>query len=431
MTPALEETRRRYLERVKGLQLDPGKWEELKGFVYAPRQSQIDVVVDDTTLREGLQMAGLVSPLPSDACHIACMLRDIGVERLEVLTYTRTDQEGIKLMHDEGLSSMLAAWCRAAKEDVDIALKLDFEQVGISHPVSYIHLEKWPDKPISTFVERVVEAVQYAREHGLTVFVHGEDSTRADWEFEREFINAVAEAGASVYRICDTVGCGDPDPTAPLPYGIPAKVKYVKRETKIPHLEIHAHDDLGNAVANTIAAIKAATGLYDKIYVSTTFLGLGDRSGNAETEKVIMNCYFHYGIRKWNLKLLRELANLIVSSTGYHMPVNKAIVGDGAFAHESGIHVHGIETLPLTYEVFPPELVGQERKIVVGKRSGKHGIKLKLEEVIDQKVDEDDPRLLKLLQIIREEFVEGRRRHPIEEKEFKEYAREAGFEIKS
>jgi isopropylmalate/homocitrate/citramalate synthase len=324
---------------------------------------------------------------------------------------------------------MLAAWCRVAKEDVDIARKLDFEQVGISHPVSYIHLEKWPGKQIREFIERMVDVVQYAKEHGLVTFVHGEDSTRADWGFEKEFINAAAEAGASAYRICDTVGCGDPDPSAPLPHGIPAKIKCVKRETKIPCVEIHAHDDLGNAVANTMAAIKTASGLYDKVYVSTTFLGLGDRSGNAETEKVIMNCYFHYNVRKWDLKLLRGVANFITSCTGYRMPVNKAIVGDGAFAHESGIHVHGIETLPLTYEVFPPGLVGQKRRIVIGKRSGKHGVKLKLEEVTGQKIDENDPRFLKLLQIIKEEFVEGRRRHPIEDREFKEYAREVGFEV--
>lgn len=425
----MEEVRREYLKRIRELLSDPEIWENLKEFIYAPCSLDVDVVVDDTTLREGLQMAGLMSPLPSEACRIACMLRDIGVERLEVLTYTKSDQDGIKLMRDEGLGPMLAAWCRAITGDVDIARKLDFEQVGISHPVSYIQLEKWATQPLHAFEERMVKTVRYAVEHGMTVFVHGEDSTRADWEFEKKFINAAAEAGASVYRICDTVGCGDPDPSAPLPRGIRTKIRHIKEETTIPHVEIHAHDDLGNASANTMAAIRAASRLYDKVYASTTFLGIGDRSGNAETEKVIMNCYFHHNVRKWDLAPLRELASLITSSTGYHMPVNKAIVGDGAFAHESGIHVHGIATLPITYEVFPPELVGQKRRIVVGKRSGKHGIRLKLEEMLGQKVDEDDPRFLKLLQIIREGFVKGRRRYPIEEKEFEEYSREVGFEV--
>lgn len=430
----MERRRQEYLKNIKSLSpphFDLAKWEELRKLVYPPRPLKVDVVIDDTTLREGLQMAGLVSPLPENACRIACLLRDVGVERLEVLTYTKSDQEAIELMRDNGLEEMVAAWCRAAREDVDIALKFGFKQIGISHPVSYIHFEKWTEAALEKLIDRVVDAVEYAVEHGLTVFVHGEDSTRADWEFERSFVNAVAEAGARVYRICDTIGCGSSDPQAPLPYGIPAKVRHLKEETKIPYVEIHAHDDLGNAVENTMAAIRAASGLYDKVYASTTLLGIGDRAGNAETEKVILNCYFHHGIRKWNMKPLRELALLMASSVNYHLPLNKAIVGDAAFAHESGIHVHGISTLPLTYEIFPPELVGQQRTIVIGKRSGKHGVRLKLEEITKREISEDDPRLAQLVQLIREKFVEGRRRYPIKDEEFKQYARKVGFEIPS
>lgn len=178
-----------------------------------------------------------------------------------------------------------------------------------------------------------------------------------------------------------------------------------------------------------MATIRAASGLYDKVYVSTTFLGLGDRAGNAETEKVIMNCYLHYNIKKWNLKPLRELAVYIASSLGYHLPVNKAIVGDSVFAHESGIHLHGISMLPLTYEPFPPELVGQRRSIVIGKRSGKHGIKLKLEQVLGRRVSNDDPRLLNLIEMISYEFSARDRRYPMGEEEFKLFARRAGFEV--
>ncbi|MDI6819825.1 MAG: hypothetical protein QMC89_02830 [Candidatus Hodarchaeaceae archaeon] len=429
---AMERARREQLQKIKDLsppEFDKEKWEKLRKVVYKPVPLNVDVVIDDTTLREGLQMAGLVSPHPSDACKIACMLRDIGIERLEVLTYTKSDQESIKLMRDEGLEDMLAAWCRATKEDIDAALQLDFKQVGISHPVSFIHFEKWLDKTPQQLIERVVDTVSYAVEHGLKVFVHGEDSTRAEWEFERTFINAVADAGASVYRICDTVGCGLSDPSALMPNGIPAKIRHIRRETKIPCVEIHAHDDLGNAVENTMAAIRWAAGLYDKIYASTTFLGIGDRAGNAETEKVILNCYIHHDIDKWNMRPFRELALLLASSLRYHLPLNKAIVGDAAFAHESGIHVHGIMSLSLTYEPFPPELVGQKRIIVVGQRSGKHGVKLKLEEFTGQKIDEDDPRLGRLVEMIKNKFVTGERRYPIRDEEFKQYARKVGFEI--
>jgi len=429
---AMEKARREYLERIRSLsspQFDPAKWEELRKLVYSPRPLKLDVVIDDTTLREGLQMAGLTSPIPENACRIACMLRDIGVERLEVLTYTKSDQEAVEMMKDNGLGDMIAAWCRAAKEDIDVAMKMGFKQVGISHPVSYIHFEKWMNVGLEKLIERIIDAVEYAVEHGLSVFVHGEDSTRADWEFERTFVNAVAEAGAMVYRICDTVGCGLSDPQAPLPSGIPAKVRYLKEETKIPYVEIHAHDDFGNAVENTMAAIRAASGLYDKIYASTTFLGIGDRAGGAETEKVILNCYFHHDIDKWNLKPLRELAVFMASSINYHLPLNKAIVGDAAFAHESGIHVHGVSTLPLTYEAFPPDSVGQQRTIVIGKRSGKHGVKLKVEGIMGKEVSDDDPRLAQLVDMIREKFVEGRRRYPIRDQEFRGYMRKVGFEV--
>lgn len=426
----MEKARRECLVKLRQLsflEFNREKWEEVRKLVYKVVPLDVDVVIDDTTLREGIQMAGIVSPHPSDSCRIACLLRDIGVERLEVLTYTKSDQEAIKRMKDENLGEMLAAWCRAAKEDIDLALKMDFKQIGISHPVSYIHFEKWADKPLGELFTRVTEAVEYAKGHGLKVFVHGEDSTRADWEFEKAFINTVADAGASVYRICDTVGCGMSDPQAPLPQGIPAKVKHIKKETRIPHVEIHAHDDLGNAVENTMATVRAASGLYDKVYVSTTFLGIGDRSGGAETEKIILNCYLHHGINKWNLTPLRELATFIAASTTYHLPINKAIIGDSAFAHESGIHVHGISTLPLTYETFPPELVGHERTIVVGMRSGKHGVKLKLEEVLKRGVDENDPKLEQLVDSIKKKFVEGRRRYPIGEEEFRHLARKVGF----
>lgn len=427
---SMEKVRREYLKKIRQLsflEFSREKWEELKKLVYKVVPLDVDVVIDDTTLREGVQMAGIVSPHPSDSCRIACLLRDIGVERLEVLTYTKSDQEAIKRMRDENLGEILAAWSRAAKEDIDLALKLDFKQIGISHPVSYIHFEKWTDKPVEQLFTRVTEAVEYARDHGLTIFVHGEDSTRADWEFEKAFINTVADAGASVYRICDTVGCGVSDPQAPLPHGIPAKVAHIKKETKIPYIEIHAHDDLGNAVENTMATVRAASGLYDKVYVSTTFVGLGDRAGGAETEKVILNCYLHHGIDKWNLSPLRELAMFIASSTNFNLPLNKAIVGDSAFAHESGIHVHGISTLPLTYETFPPELVGHERTIVVGMRSGKHGVKLKLEELLKREVDENDSKLTEFVELIKKKFVEGRRRYPIGEDEFRRLARKVGF----
>jgi isopropylmalate/homocitrate/citramalate synthase len=427
-----EEDRKKAVETLLQLSRqkhDPDAWKKLKEILYPPRRLDVDVIIDDTTLREGLQMAGLTTPVPEDLAEIGRLLYEIGVERIEVMTYTPTDRDAIRIMVDNGLEGVLAGWSRADKRDVDEILKLDLKQIGISHPVSYYHFAKWPGEHVYSLVNRVIETVEYAVDHGLKVFVHGEDSTRADWDFERKFVNAIAEAGAEVYRICDTLGVGCSLPDHPLPNGIPEKIRFLRKETKVKSLEIHAHDDLGNAVENTMAAVRAASGLYEKFYVSTTFLGIGERSGNAETEKIILNLYIHHGLQKWNLSLLRETANFIATALNYHLPTNKAIVGDSAFAHESGIHLQGIRIAPAIYEVFPPELVGQTRKIIIGRRTGKHGIVLKLRELVNQDVDEDDPRLKKLVELVRSSLLQVDRKYYLTEEEFKKLASEAGFKF--
>lgn len=387
--------------------------------IYFKLSLKVDPIIDDTTLRDGVQMPGLAIS-PEEAAEIARLLAEIGVERIELHHYQRPDKEAIKLIQKMGLDVRLAGWCRAVKEDIDDAIDCGFEEVGISHPVSYIHFNaKWPNKTPEELLNRVVEAVEYAaKDHGLRVFVHGEDSTRADWEFEKRFINAVADAGAECYRICDTVGVGLSDPNAPLPNGIPRKIRAIKYETKIKDIEIHAHDDFGNAVENTIAAVRAADGLWDRIYLSTTFLGIGERAGNAETEKVIMNLYMHYSVKKFEgrIQKLTALAQLISKATGYVIPPNKAIVGAYAFAHESGIHAHGVLNDPRTYEPYPPELVGNIRRLTIGKHSGKAIIRHKIIEITGKEPDEED--LMRVVEKVKELYERGRKAS-LREEEFK------------
>jgi isopropylmalate/homocitrate/citramalate synthase len=276
-------------------------------------------IIDDTTLRDGIQMPGLAVK-PKDAATIAKLLSEAGVERIEVFHYQEPDKKAAKLIQKLKLDLRVAGWCRAVKEDIDSALECGLHEVGISHPVSDIHFKaKWPEKTRDQLLANVAEVVEYAaKTHGLTTFVHGEDSTRADWDFEKKFINTVAQAGAECYRVCDTVGIGLSDPNAPLPIGIPAKVKAIKKETRMGEIEIHAHDDFGNAVENTMAAVRAASGVWDKIYASTTYLGIGERAGNAETEKVLMNLYLHYGVKKFEGKtqLLKKTADFVGKATG-------------------------------------------------------------------------------------------------------------------
>jgi isopropylmalate/homocitrate/citramalate synthase len=377
-----------------------------------------DPIIDDTTLRDGIQMPGL-AVAPKDAAKIAQLLSEAGVERIELYHYQKPDKKAAKLIQNLNLDLRVAAWCRAVKADIDSALQCGFHEVGISHPVSDIHFKaKWPDKTPAQILENVVEAVEYAKMHGLRTFVHGEDSTRADWDFEKKFINAVAQAGAECYRVCDTVGIGLSDPNAPLPSGIPAKVKAIKRETKIESIEIHAHDDFGNAVENTTAAVRAASGVWDKIYASTTFLGIGERAGNAETEKVMLNLYMHYGVKKFEGKTrkLKQIADFIGKATGYVVPPNKAIVGDYGFAHESGIHTHGVLSDPWTYEPYPPELVGNTRRLTIGKQSGKGIIKHKITEVTGK--TPDDQALMRVVEKVREIYDNGRKAS-LKEEEFR------------
>jgi isopropylmalate/homocitrate/citramalate synthase len=380
-------------------------------------------IIDDTTLRDGIQMPGLAAA-PKDAAKIAQLLSQIGVERIEVFHYQEPDKKAAKLIQDLNLDMRVAGWCRAVREDIDSAIRCGFSEVGISHPVSDIHFRaKWPNKTREQILANVVDVVEYAaKTHGLRVFVHGEDSTRADWNFEREFINAVADAGAECYRVCDTVGIGLSAPEAPLPNGIPAKVCAVRKETLIEAIEIHAHDDFGNAVENTMAAIKAASGVWDKIYASTTFLGIGERAGNAETEKVILNLYMHYGVNKFKgrTEQLKQTADFIGKATGYVVPPNKAIVGDYGFAHESGIHTHGVLNDPWTYEPYPPELVGNTRRLTIGKQSGKGIIKHKITELTGNAPDEQT--VMAAVEKVKEVYANGRRAS-LKEEEFKKILR--------
>jgi isopropylmalate/homocitrate/citramalate synthase len=395
---------------------------ELENF-YFKMALKTEPILDDTTLRDGIQMPGL-AVRPKDAAKLAQLLSDVGVERIEVFHYQKPDKKAAELIQKMNLDLRVAGWCRAVKEDIDSAVQCGFREVGISHPVSDIHFKaKWHDKTQNQILANVVEVVEYAaKTHGLRTFVHGEDSTRADWDFEKKFINAIAQAGAECYRVCDTVGIGLSDPNAPLPNGIPAKVEAIKKETKIRAIEIHAHDDFGNAVENTMAAIRAASGLWDKIYASTTFLGIGERAGNAETEKVLLNLYLQYGIKKFEgrTERLKPTADFIGKATGYVVPPNKAIVGDYGFAHESGIHTHGVLNNPWTYEPYPPELVGNKRRLTIGKQSGKRIIKHKITKITGK--PPTDKTMMMVVEKVKEIYANGRRAS-LKEEEFKKLLR--------
>jgi 2-isopropylmalate synthase len=182
-------------------------------------------------------------------------------------------------------------------------------------------------------------------------------------------------------------------------------------------------------VENTIASVRAADGLYDDIYLSTTMLGMGERSGNSETEKVMINLCMHYGVDKFEngLYWLKEVADYVSFASGVVIPPNKAIVGPNAFAHESGIHTHGVLRNPFTYEAFPPKLVGNMRRLTIGKQSGTAIIQHRAGELIGKKIDKTDPRLENLVQLTKSIYASGERKSSLKDEEFKELVQKAGL----
>src|SRR4030043_1078111 len=185
---------------------------DIKDFYFKLKPLKTQPIIDDTTLRDGIQMPGLAAG-PKDAAKIAHLLSEIGVERIELFHFQEPDKKAAKLIGDLHLDLRVAGWCRAVKEDIDSAVQCGLKEVGISPPVSDLHFKaKWPEKTQEQILANIIDVVEYASKTcGLRTFVHGEDSTRADWDFEKSFINAVEDAGAECYRICDTVGTGLPD----------------------------------------------------------------------------------------------------------------------------------------------------------------------------------------------------------------------------
>ena len=236
-------------------------------------------------------------------------------------------------------------------------------------------------------LDRIYESVRYAKDHGLIVEYSPEDATRTDEEFLLKAVRTAIEAGADRINIPDTVGVMHPFKF----YDLISKVVKVA-EGKI--VSVHCHNDFGLATANSIAGVMAGAR-----QVHVTVNGIGERAGNAALEEVVMALkkLLGYEVNVKTYKLY-ETSRLVSELTGVPVPYFKAIVGDNAFGHESGIHVHGVIENPLTYEPISPEEVGNFRRIALGKHSGIHGLKKLLEE---QGIELSDDELRQVLKEIK------------------------------
>jgi len=327
------------------------------------------VMIDDTTLRDGEQTAGVVFA-NEEKIRIAKLLDAVGVRQIEagVPAMGGDEKATIKKIAGLGLSASVLGWNRAVIKDIQHSIDCGVDAVAISIAVSDIHIKNKLKKDRQWVLDSISKAVDFAKKNDLYVSVNAEDGSRADLEFLINFgLNAKA-AGADRLRFCDTIGLLDPFQTHRI-------ILNLIEETGID-IEMHTHNDFGMATANALAGVKAGA-----TWVNTTVNGLGERAGNAALEEVVMATKY---IGKVDLgfktEMFRELSEYVARASARSVPIWKAIVGTNVFAHESGIHADGIHKDPKTYEAFSPEEVGLTRQLVIGKHSGGNSIRNKFHE---------------------------------------------------
>ena len=322
----------------------------------------------DTTLRDGEQTPG-VSLNPDQKFEIAKKLADIGIDVIEVgsAAASEGERDAIKLISDAGLRSEICTYVRALPQDIDFAADYGADSVHLVIPVSDLHIVKKMRKTREQVAKMAYDAVEYAKSRGLIVELSGEDASRADQAFVQEVFAGGVQRGADRLCFCDTVGLLTPEKVA----------AFIPPIAKIAPLSIHCHDDLGFAVTNTMAALKCGASC-----AHVTVNGLGERAGNTPLEEIVMALEILY---EYPTRIKKEeifsLSMLVSRLTGVPLPVNKAVVGEMAFTHESGIHAHGVMKDPSTYEPIKPEIIGRKRRIVLGKHSGSASVESALTEM--------------------------------------------------
>lgn len=323
----------------------------------------------DTTLRDGEQTPG-VSLTPEEKTRIALQLDKLGVDAIEAgfPIASKGEAESVAAVSAAGLSCEVVGLARANKADIDAAVAASVGCVHVFIATSELHMKHKLSMTREQVVQRIADSVSYAKSRGVVVEFSAEDSTRTDTEFLRRVYRTAEDAGADRINVPDTVGISSPQQISHL-------VKELLSEVKIP-LSIHCHNDFGLAVANSLAAIESGA-----TQAHVTVNGIGERAGNTSLEELVMSLHRLYGQQtRIKTELLYETSRLVSALTGVRVQPNKAVVGDNAFGHESGIHTHGITEMPLTYEPYDPAMVGRRRWFQAGKHAGAHGIAAQLAE---------------------------------------------------
>jgi len=400
----LDEQGQKLLKRLKREGILPSPY----NFANFNAPSLDEYIVHDSTLREGEQTPGVIFSI-EDKLKIAKKLDEVGIQQIEAGFPVASEKQRkcIKSLVDLNLDAQLSAFARAKKEDIDAVADVGADGIVLSLSISPYHRKyKFHDMSKETYLEKLADMISYAESYGLFIIYSAEDTTREnDLNFLKKAYKTAEEAGADRARVVDTLGCASPN-------GMAFLVKEIGNVIDIP-IEVHCHNDLGLALANSLASVEAGAST-----VSTTVNGIGERAGITVTEEIIPALHIIFGTSPFEMSQLTSLSKLVEQISGVKMPPHKPLTGENVTAHSSGIHQHGVFVNPSTYEFYPPRLVGQRRKVYIDELSGRHGIMYVAEKELGLNISEETAK--KVLERVKASFSSGGRRSSYTPDELKE-----------
>jgi isopropylmalate/homocitrate/citramalate synthase len=371
------------------------------GPINEPFAFEAEVGFYDTTLRDGEQTVGVVLD-PEQKLEIARALDGLGIGRIEAgfPRVSEEDRRAIELIRDAGLRAEVWGFSRAVQADVEALVDLGLTASVIESPISDLKLDALGVSR-EQMLERIRRAVSFAAERGIGVAYFGVDGTRADPGFFDAAYDAAVDAGAREVVVVDTLGVAAPEAVAEL-------VGRTRERLGVP-VHFHGHDDFGVATAAAVAAVRAGA-----TWIHGTINGMGERAGNASLAEVALALRGLYGIEtRLRLERVREVGARVRDLAGYELEPWKPLVGENLFTRESGAVASQFHDPP-AIEPYSSELVGAERRIVLGKKSGIDSIRIKLEEL---GLDVADDALPRLLEQVKE--LGARKRRLVTDEEFR------------